>query len=356
MRRLLALACALAACSSPSVDPGAYAKELPPAPELDATARQQADALGDAALSAAVAGALDAARRDADAALAIDPRQARARAALGVCGMHDAQAQTPPELLAWRRAEGDLRQAAELAPGDAEILLALARFYAADGHGRAASDVLTPLLAQQPQHVAALRLAGLLAYEASEERRARGFLARLHALVPDDAQALYRLAICEATVAERLPDAGARVQAWQHVVELFQRYRVLAGGDPQGVLGEAQARVRLWQLGGEKADEGELAAVRALYRAAQRLDSSSVDAVYGEGYASEESGDLPAAESAYRRALALQPTHVPSLLNLAALLASRGDRAAARELWQTALGAGLTPTERRKVAALAADD
>lgn len=355
MWRLLAIACAVAACSSASVDPAAYAQELPPPRDLDATSRQRAAELADAALAAAAAGRFDAAARDAGAALEIDPRQAPAHAALGLGYMHAAQAQTPPDLVGWRRAEGELRQAVELAPEQAEVRLALARFYVADGHGRAAAEVLAPLLARQPQHVEALRLAALIAYEAGEERRARGYLARLHAVLPDDAQTLYRLANCEATVAERQTDDKARALAWRHVVELFQRYRLLAAGDVDGALGEAQARMRLWLLAGKPAGDAELTQALALYRAAQQLDADSADATYGEGFACEESGDLEAAEAAYRRALRQRPTHVASLLNLAALLATRGDRAGARELWQTALRAGLTPGERRRVQGLLVD-
>lgn len=353
---VLGFVCLGAGCSSASIDPRAYAADLPAPATLDAAARTQANQVADAAFAAAQAGRFPSARENADAALALDPGLARAVAALGLASMHEAQADTPPDLVAWRRAEGQLRRAQALAPDDAEVALALARFYLADGHGRAALDVLVPLLVTQPQHQDALRLAGLVAYEAGEERRARGYLARLNGLAPNDAQTLYRLANCEATVAERAPDDTAKKTAWLHVVELFAHYRALAPDDSQGYLGQAQAQMRVWQLGGKSEDDAPLQAALALYRTAQDLDAVAPEACYGEGFVREEMGDIDGAEAAYRRALERQPTHVDSLLNLAALLATKGELEGARALWQTSLRAGLTPSERRKVQALLTAD
>jgi len=349
MQRLPVLACLVAACAGPSPDPQRYAGDLPPERQLDGDTRRRADELGAAALSAAMAGAFAAAERDAAAALEIDPRQGQGHAALGLAAMHAAQAETPPALDPWHRAEGELLLAARLVPDDVEVLMALARFYVADGHGRAALDVLARALVQVPQHRDALRLAGVVAYEASEERLARGYLARLHALVPDDAMTLYRLASCEAVVAERTTDRAAKQQAWQHVLELCERYRGLAPSDAQGLLAEARARLRLVELRGGEADDAELERVEAIYAAAADLDPTSADAAYGRGYVRELRGDAAGAEASYRAALGRQPAHAPSLLNLAALLAARGDRAAAEELWRTALRAGLTANERRRV-------
>ncbi len=332
------------------------AQDLPPAANLDEPTRAQAQAqtLGASALAAATNGEFAQARDQADAALSLDPRQPHAHAANGVLSMHAAQAENPPMLSAWRRAEGELLRANALAPDAADVALALTRFYVAEGHGRAALDVLERVLLRQPKHVAALRLAGMVAYEASEERRARPYLARLLAEQPEDAESLYRLACCEAVVAERLSDEAAKPAAWRNVAELFQRHRGLAPTDVQGALGEAQARFRLWELAGKKANDADLRTALELYRVASRLHVGQPESAHGEGVVLEAVGDVSGAEAAYGEALRRQATHAPSLLNLAALLAERGALDAARTLWEKALRAGLTPNEKNKVEALLA--
>lgn len=353
MRALSAIACFAAACSSTSVDPQAWAAAPVPEHSVEPAAAERAAARASVALAAARMGRYEEAEEEAQAALTLDPRAGRAHTALGLCAMHRAQAATPPDLAAWHRAEAHFLRAVRLTD-DADARVALARFYVAEGHGRVALEALMPVLARQPQHEDALRLAGLVAFEAGEERKARGYLARLHAVAPADAPALYRLAMCEATVAERLADRAAQEQAWRHVGELFRRYRVLAPDDVQGLLGEAWHHLQLWQLGGKK-DQAALAACRELYRAARGLDPANVDAIYGEGFVQEALGDTDGAIAAYRRALELVPTHTASLLNLAALHAERGELTAARALWTTVLRAGVTSAERRKLESLLAD-
>ncbi len=358
MRRVLVIVCAWAgwapSCSSSSVEPRDMVQDLPPAANLAEPTRAQAQALGASALTAATSGEFGPARDQVDAALSLDPRQPHAHAASGVLSMHDAQAENPPILSAWRRAEGELLRAQALAPDDPDVALALARFYVAEGHGRAALDVLERVLLRQPKHAAALRLAGLVAYEASEERRARPYLARLLAEHPEDAESLYRLACSEAVVAERLSDEAAKQAAWRNVAELFQRHRSLAPTDVQGALGEAQARFRLWQMAGKKANDADLRAALDLYRAGNGLRLDQPESPHGEGVVLEALGDVSGAEAAYGEALRRKATHAPSLLNLAALLAERGALDAACALWEKALRAGLTPNEKNKVEALLA--
>lgn len=345
------LGCAVG-CSAPSVEPRELANNLPAAAPTDAATQAQADALGASALRDATAGQFATARDQADSALGLDPRQARARAASGLLAMHDAQGETPPVLAAWRQAEGELLQAQALAPDDAQVALALARFYVADGHGRAALAVLERVLAREPDDVGALRLASLVAYEGGEELRARPYLARLVVAQPDDAESAYRLVRCEAALAERQNEAAAKQQAWRHVVELCQRYRGLVPADVQGALSEAQARVRLWELAGKQADDADLRAALDLYRLARRLDGNLPAPAHGEGVVLEALGDAAGAEVAYHAALACDPAYAPSLLNLAASLTERAALAEARPLWERALRAGLTPSEKRRVEAL----
>lgn len=340
---------AVAGCTGPSADPARYAADLPAPVELDDDARRRAQEAGSRALDAAFAGAIDEARIAAQHALGIDPRDARAHAALGVVAMHEAQGESPPDLPAWRRAEGELLMAHALAPADARVTLALARFHVADGHGQAALDLIDRALAGGANNdLDLLRLASVVAYEAAEERRARSYLLRVVEAAPDDAGSLYRLALCEATLAERPREDDVRRRAWQQAADRFARYVALAPEDVQGMLGEAQARFRLWQLDGAS-DPERLGAVRDLYRAAARLDSRSAEAVFGEGVVAEAAGDSAAAEVAYREALRREPAHAASLLNLAALLAERGATDEARACWEKALATGLTPAERRKV-------
>lgn len=358
MRRGLVLVCAWAGwavcCSSSSIEPRDMIEDLPRAADLDEPSRAQAQTLGASALAAATSGAFAQARDQAGTALLLDPRQPHALAANGVLSMHDAQAESPPTLAAWHRAEGELLRAQTLAPDDPEVVMALARFYAAEGHGRAALDVLERVLLQRPKHAAALRLAGLVAYEASEERRARSYLARLLAEDPEDAESLYRLACCEAVVAERSSDEAVKRAAWRNVAELFQRYRGLVPTDVQGTLGEAQARFRSWQLAGRAANDAELRAALDLYRAGNGLRLDQPESPHGEGVVLEALGDASGAEAAYGEAIRRKATYAPSLLNLAALLAERGTLDNARALWEKALRAGLTPNEKSKVEALLA--
>jgi tetratricopeptide (TPR) repeat protein len=356
MRRLFPLALGIAACTGPSVDPQVMAVDLPTPVELAAPERERAVGLAATALADALAGRFEAAQAGAEVALGIDPCQAQARAALGLAAMHRAQEETPPRLFDWHRAEGELLRARALAPQDPEVGVSLARFYAADGHGRAALGVLEAVLASAPQHEPALRLAARLAYEASEERRARSYLARLLTLAPQDQDALYRMAVCEQVMADRAGDDAARVAACKRAVEAFVEYRAVAANDLDGQLGEALARLRVWELtgkgqAGKRGDDTELRAALALYRAAAK-SAPSAEAPYGEGFALEALGDLAGARAAYEVALTRNATHAPSLLNLAALHATAGELDRARPLWERALRTGLTPFERRKVEAL----
>jgi tetratricopeptide (TPR) repeat protein len=345
---------ALLGCTGVAVDPRAMRDDLPAAVALEPSARAQAQQLGALGLLAAGAGHHEEARARATAALALDPRQAHARAAMGLLSMHAAQAENPPALALWRRAEGELLQAQALAPDDVDVALALARFYVADGHGRAARTVLEPLVASDRTHPAALRLAAAIAYESGEELRARPLLARLVVAEPTDVQALYRLLRCEAVVADRLEDSAAQTAAWRHVLELTQRYTQLAAADLEGLLSAAQAHFRLAQLAPAGTATADLRAAADWYRAARRLHPERAEPAYGEAVISEQLGEPAAAEAAYRDAIARAPAHSPSLLNLAALLAERGAQEEARALWERALATGLTPSERRRVVALLA--
>lgn len=351
----LAILLLLAACSAPSIDPGEFERSLPAGRELAPAAQEAAKDKAARALVAAEAGRRGEAQQLAEDALAVDPRQGRAHAALGLLAMARAQAESPPTLRLWRAAEGHLRRGAVATPADAEVQLALARFFAADGHGRAALDVLDRLLLREPEQVAALRLAGVLAYEAAEERRARSYLTRLLAREPDNAVALYRLAHCEATIAARGTDAQARAAGYERAATVFSACRDLVPDDIEAILGEAAARIAAHEQIGKSDDPVQLRRALALYQQAAALARARPEPSHGEGVVRELLGEPAAAAAAYERALDVQPNFVPSLLNLAALCAEGGDQPAAKALWARARKLEVTPSEANAIDKLLAD-
>jgi tetratricopeptide (TPR) repeat protein len=351
-RRILGAAAVIAwllGCSSPAPVPEQIAAEMPAPRELSADERVRADAAAAAAIELLRAERWEEAFLSGRAALELDPASARAMAVRGVQLMREAQEESPPALARWRQAEGELLRARRLAPGDPDVAVWLARFYAAEGHFAAAASVLDGVLAEAPEDAPCLRLAANLRYEMGEERRAAALLRSLLALTPEDAQARYRLAQCEVTLAESESDDAERARRLEQAAATFAEYRRLAPSRVDGWLGEAHARFAALQAGAleEEARGRALAAVLDLYREAQERAPSQADPVFGEGVVLEARGDRAGAMATYRRALRLQRDHAASLLNLAALLAEAGEGQEARELAERALRAGVTPQEER---------
>jgi tetratricopeptide (TPR) repeat protein len=351
-RTALALAVVSVGCASPAPSPEQIASELPPTRDLDAQTAARVAERAEHAVRAAEAGRWGEAEDAADDALSLDPRSATARVARALCLMHEARREDPPELRAWRRADGELLLASRIAPNDPDVQLARARFLAADAHLSAAAECLEPSLARHPHHLASLREAARLRYELGEERLASALLVRLLAEAPDDAEALYRLAQCRTRIASSETIEKERSKALRDAARSFHRYVEKAPADADGWLGEAYATLAAARLDGPAALRAEADAILGLYRMVETLRELSPEPHFARALVLEETGERASARAAYRKALQLDPGHVPSLLNLAADLARTGteeDAREAHELCTRALRLGLEPEERRRV-------
>ncbi len=354
MRRWLSLLLLATACGG-----------VAPRPE-EIAAREQAGAADATARAAAAERVAEAwghlerrewsqARRAAEAALALDPQEARAHAALGRCLMEEARSESPPALAPWRRAEGELRLAQRLAPQDPEIALQLAMLLEADGHFTAATAVLDEQLSAQPRHPGCLRAASRIHYEVGEERAALPLLVRLVALDPADGEALYRLAHCELRLARTaLLEQGAAADgevlaSLERAVSAFAAYRQVFPADAEGFGGEAYARLLAVRAGPQPAVAAELDKLVELLVEASRLAPGSPEPEFNLGVVHELRGDADAARRSYEGALRREPEHLPSLLNLAAVHAAAGRGEAARAYCSRALALSPPAADRRRI-------
>lgn len=191
----------LAACGGVAPDPEAIAADLPSPREPTAAERDELARLRRELQVQQALQLVDEVEEKAHEILALDPRDARATAALGTCWMRRAQRRLPPDLSLWRRAEGQLRKAQRLAPEDPEVALQLAAFFEADGHLAAAAAALDPVAFGRQRHVGVLRALSRLRYELGEEKLAIAALQALLVEDPGDVQATFRLAHAQARVA-----------------------------------------------------------------------------------------------------------------------------------------------------------
>ncbi len=354
----MVLAMTLAGCGGISPRPAVLAAREPTAVTLDEDQQRRLAAHVQQALTHVGAEEWQLARRAARAALALDPRCARAHAVLGRCRMAAAMAIDPPDLPTWRQAEGDLALAARLAPTDAEIALLHADLLTADGHWSAARTALTGALAAQPDHLELLRRAGRLSYELGDERGAVPLLERLVDRQPA-AEERFMLARCRLQIAETAVRegvaAGERDPLVRAAIAEFARYRDAVPQDAEGHAGEAFARLLALRAGGgggpaaEAAEAAALDAIDALLATASRLDPGAPQHWFNRGVVAEMRGDPDTARSRFSRALESNPRYLPALLNLAASLAAdgRGDEAVAYV--RRALDLQPTDDERRRL-------
>jgi Tfp pilus assembly protein PilF len=342
----------LAACGGVARAPLELADDLPAAVELDAAGRRAVEEHAAAGLAALAAGDHRAARRAATAALALDPRAARARAVLAHCLMADASRDQPPELEAWQSAEGELLRAVRLAPDDALVRRMYGAFLEGDGHASAAADAYERALAAAPGDLDALRAAARARYDLGQDRRAQPLLERL-AERDRSGDVLYRLAQCRlrlASAPSTEPDAERRLAArLDEAAATFRAYAEQQPTDANAWLGEAHAR-----FAALRARRDTAAAARdrvlALYDEAAARDAASPEPAFGRGVVLEWAGDAAAARAAYAQALARDARHLPTLLNLAANLAADGQIEDARAYcWRALALDGLSASERRRL-------
>ena len=335
------------ACGGMAPLPQEIAARLPPERHLGEAERARVSEHTQAAVERLFAGEHAMARKESEAALAFDPRQARARAVRAHCLMKDAREETPPILAIWSRAEGELLLAWKLAPKDPVVGLLRAQFFEEDGHLSSAAVALEISLASSPDDLSLLRMATRLRYELGEERQALPLLHHLLELEPKDSDALYRLGCCSLEIAESTNGSVERRELLKNAVAAFRRHRDLSPDDIDNFIGEARARF----LALDSAEEHtkEMLAILALYEQAAKIAPSSAEPDFGRGVIFAELGRAKKSRVAYERALVCDPQHVGSLLNLAASLAAAGEHSDARDLCHRALKLDLTSAERRRV-------
>lgn len=361
---------ALAACRGVSPRPeGADASTLP-AVTLSPDSQHDLLARVDEAIDAIVRRRIDEADTAARAALDIDPRCARARAALGMVLFQKAAVEDPPDLFLANAGERELRLALQLSPDDAFVGWAHARFLAESGHMSAAAAAAESALARAGQAPAAERAAllwsaGTYRYELGEERAALPHLQECVALLPDDSASCFRIGSCLLRLASvplgprpsSLQEAESRAEG---AAQAFARCSELAPGDEDAALAVGAARVRAADLAAQRGDAAAAAkhrdAAEAQFRGVAERFPASAESLFRIGVLAEQQQQFDRAGEAYSQALLRDGEHLGSLLNLAALSerASIVGAPVQRELLQRALHVdaqrgGLTAAERKRI-------
>ncbi len=353
-------------CASVSPRPDRARAEDLPVRDLTAEQRAAVAAHVERAMDRLSAAQDDAAQAAAAAALAIDPRCARARAVLGLVSLHRAQQVEPPDLQLANAGEVDAVLAEQLAPQDAFVGWAHAVFLAASGHVSAAATIAEAAIARTgtapaDERAALLGIAGHCRYELGEERAALPLLQAYIGLRPDSAEACFRIGRCllrvaETPLAKELDKAQRDVEA---AVRAFTRCAELAPDDADAALAIGAAMFRAGEIAGRRGDrpasERWFAAAADHFRALAERWPTLPEASFRLGVVAEQRQDEAGAAAAYGEALRRHPEHLGSLLNLAALAERGGDRPRAEGLWRTALRVGaadglLTDAERAALA------
>lgn len=354
-----------AGCAGVSPRPEAIDPATLAAPVLDAAAVARRDAAVDEAVAAVLQREYEVAQRAAAAALAIDPRAARARAVLGFVSLQTARREEPPELFALHAGEAQVRTAVALAPQDAFVGYLHAVFLAEVGHLSAAAAAAETALAdskQAPAHerAALLGVAGTYRYELGEDRAAYPHLVDYVALRPDDAAAQFRLGNCLLRLASLPQGPTGPAQAQQQLeaaARAFARAFELVPSDlPAGLaVGTAQARgaERARQRGDDQlAAQLAAAAAQQFARLVEQFPAAAEPA-YCLGVVQAASGDREAAAASLATALARDPLHLGALLQVAAEVDPAQPeplrKALRRVLYADDARGGLTARERQAV-------
>lgn len=379
MLLLLLLAASASGCAgvTPRVD-RATAADVPTAqlsPAEQATVRAHVER----AMAAVIRRQFDEAAEAADAALAIDPRAARARAVRALVLAQQGAAEDPPSLRAEREAECELVVAGEIAPNDAFVGWVHALFLAEAGHVSAAAQVAEATLrraenAPPNERSALLGIAGRYRYELGEERAALPLLQEYVSLRPDDVAARFRLGYTLLRLSSHLRDESVPVlldARWQSegAVAAFTRCAEQSPGDDDVHMAVATARLRAAEvhevLGRVAREEADRAAARAaavahrqqataVLRAAAERFPTNAEPVFRLAVLDQQRNELTAARAGYEQALAIDARHLGSLMNLAKLCADAGERERAVTLLREALvseteTARLTDDERKRI-------
>ncbi len=255
-----------------------------------------------------------------------DPRiQARALAVLGNLS------QEPEQQLAY------YDRACRLAPGDAEVLLARARFLARRGRWPQALADLNAALAAEPENLDARLLRAEVLLKLNRLQEAQEELQRLQKLAPAHAQVhlLTGLLAVRRKQHQQAAEAFTRAIAFRGATPRLLALRaqaLLRAGQRQEALRDAQAAVELepedpavltLALGVLLEGKGPRAVERPLAKAL-RLHPRHAPLWYLEALRRHKAGEDRAALSALDRALRLDESLVPALLLRATLYQQQG--------------------------------
>lgn len=345
---LLPVAAALSGCASVSPQPErARAADLPHREVSDAE-RVEVGSLVEQAIAAVTARRYEPAAEAAEAALAIDPRAARARSVLGMVLLHRASTHDPADLRLTNQGELETVLAEQLAPEDAFVGWMRAVFLAEIGHmsaAAAAAEAAVARTAAAPpsERAALLGVAGTYRYELGEERAALPLLQAYIALRPDDAAACFRIGRCllrtaETPLAKELDKAQRDAEA---AARAFARCAELAPGDDDAALAVGAASYRAAQIAVRRGDTAArdrlFGAAEQRFRAAAERFPALAEPWFRLAVVAEARGETAAAEAAYGEALQRDERHLGSLLNLASLATTAGDTARTNGLLERVL-------------------
>jgi tetratricopeptide (TPR) repeat protein len=355
-----------AACSGVSLRPERADATTLPVREVSAQDRNRLDKAVTNAMQSIVQRRFDAAEAAAGEALAIDPRNARARAVLGMVRLQHASLVDPPDLVDANAGETELLLARQLAPDDTFVGWMWAVFLAESGHTSAAAEAAEQALvrakgAPPAERATLLGIAGIYRYELGEERAALPHLQEYVDLRPDDATAHFRLgsSLLRIAAVPQGSEGSSNAQTLaEQAAKAFERCAELAPGDEDAAVAVATAHWRASELAKDRHDDEAATrhrdAAEAHLRAVATRFPDSPEPWFRLGVIAESRSEPAAARTAYAAALQRSPRHVPTLLNLAALLDDNRETEAATALLRHVLDLdtvhpSLTPAERRRV-------
>lgn len=360
------LAALSAGCAGVSPRPVALDIATLATPVLDAAAVGRRDAEVGKAVAAVLQRDYAVAQRAAEAALAIDPRAARARAVRGFVLLQEARREEPPELFALHAGEAEVRTAVALAPDDAFVGYLHAVFLAEIGHLSAAAVAAETALVASKQapaneRAALLGIAGTYRYELGEDRAAYPHLIDYVALRPDDAAGQFRLGNCSLRLASLPQGPTGKAQAQVQLdaaARAFARAFELVPGDLSAGLAVGTTQARGAELARERGEEplAERLAVAAEQQFARLAEQfpAAAEPPYCLAVVQAARGDLAAAGVSLAAALARDPLHLGALLRVAAAVdpAQPGQlrQALTRVLYADDARGGLSGRERQAIA------
>jgi predicted O-linked N-acetylglucosamine transferase (SPINDLY family) len=184
------------------------------------------------------------------------------------------------------------------------------------GRLQEAEQIYRQILRQQPEHVDALHLQGLIAHQAGQSKLAADLIRRAIALRPDFAEAYSNLG-------NALKDDGQIEQA------IYACRRAIA---LRPDLPEAHNN-----LGNALRDNGQIDQAIDAGRRAVALRADFPEAYNNLGNALGDNGQIDQAIDAYREAIALRPNYADAHSNLGSALANKGQLDAAIAAYRQAL-------------------